>query len=113
MSFDILLTHSGMLYRPATVEDTLGGGAREWTALGAIPCRVRALSVGERAMSGGTGAASSHRLYCRPPLAFTPRAYDEITVSGERYRLTGINNADLQGRHLEIDMDLLKPGEGG
>lgn len=109
MSFDGRMNKLASLYQATVTASAMGGGAREWTlALLLHPCRLDAVSATERAMSGSTGVAVTHRMYCRNPVGVTVSEKDRWQVAGIMYEVVFVN--DVQGDHMEIDLLELRRG---
>lgn len=108
MTFSTLMNASASVTRPTVTSDSIGGeSVVETVVISALPCRVQAKSGTERAMSGSTGVAVSHVMFCG--VADIDEA-DTVTVSGVDYDVVFVNN--VHGHHLEVDLWERRPGRG-
>ena len=108
---DGLLTSSADVYRPTHSQNTMGATVDTPALhLSGLPCRIRAKSGNERAMSGARGVEATHTLYCRVADIVET---DEMRIGTTVYDVQFVNDVDAQGHHMEIDLLERRPDRHG
>lgn len=92
--------------RPVRSADGIGGrGPVTYAAVAGAAgrCHFRALSGSERWQAQRVEATTRNRIVCRyfPGLVES----DTVVIAARRYNIRFINNVEMRGRWLEIDID--------
>jgi len=101
---------AGMLRTPCQFQrktktpDGSGGWSEPWANLSgaATRCSFKALSGGERFQAQRAEATTRNRIVVRYFVGL--RETDRVVIGGRRFDITFINDVDLRGRWLEIDL---------
>ena len=100
MSFATLMNTAVDVVRYTTTQDAIGSQARTaTTVIESLPARIEGLSGYERTMSGSTGVAVTHRMYCSVQSIYEA---DEIHEGSTVYEVQWVNN--VAEHHLEIGL---------
>lgn len=109
MSFAGLMTNTCTVRRMTVTQDAFGGEVQTWAvASTGNACRLMAKSASERAMSGSTGVAVTHKLFLSAGVDVTEA--DVIEIDSTEYEVKFVNN--VHGHHLELDLWERRPNRG-
>ena len=113
MSLASLLNATAAVYAPTRSTDGIGSTKEVWAvSIASLSCRISAVSLRERELSGATGTEVTHRMYCLPNATAIAEG-DEVRVSSTVYKVTAVNDVDRMAHHWEIDLKEHRPDRHG